>query len=117
MKANIEHPTRITHDRVREYTGNEDVMCLHALGQPLATELQNIVRFQYAQAKTAAAAIRYVLDHIKRNSVLRYEIGAGTQTFEELTAAYAGLTGDDVDQVRNDTIRGSAALHRHQEAA
>ncbi len=101
---------------LREFSGPEDVMCLHAICQPLATDMQEVIRFQRAQlVRITQHAVKYLLIRISREAALREQIGAGTETFERLTAVYAEATGLDVDAVRDHYIPGSARLHKRGE--
>lgn len=56
-------------------------------------------------------AIRHTLQRIKDNPRVQYELGAGTETYELLTAAAAALWGEPVDKVRDHHLPGSAAIH------
>lgn len=98
--------------KVREWTGPEDVMPLHAICQPVVTEAQQCIRFQRQQLDRCAEALHYVLRRIKNEERVRMLLGAGTEVFEKLTAALADAKDRDVDAVRDYYIPGSAALHR-----
>lgn len=63
----------------------------------------------------ACQAIKYILDRIGAEADVAYRLGAGTQTFELLTASYAELSGTPVDTVRNEILPGSAAIHRRED--
>jgi hypothetical protein len=60
----------------------------------------------------ARKAIVHVLNRIRSDEKVRYYLGAGTESFEQLTGAYASLCDLPVDDVRNRYIPGSADLHR-----
>lgn len=100
--------------KLLEYRGLDDVMCLHAICQPVVSQMQNCIRFQNEQLQGCAAALHHVLKRIKVDEKVQYKLGAGTESFELLTAALADCTNRDVDAVRDYYIPGSAALHRDQ---
>ena len=58
------------------------------------------------------SAIAHVLSRIREDDKVRYHLGVGTESFSRLTKAYAALTGEPIDRVRNFVIPGSAAIHR-----
>lgn len=60
----------------------------------------------------AKTALRGVARKIKNEPKVAYHIGAGSQTFEDVTAALAALDEKDVHQLRDSLIPGSADLHR-----
>lgn len=97
--------------KVREFTGNGDVIPLHAIDQGLVTDMQKCIRFQRAQLDKCADALHYVLNRISREPDLRNKMGAATETFERLTAALADAKDRDVDALRDHYIPGSAAIH------
>lgn len=100
--------------KVREFLG-ADVMCLHAVCQPVATDMQNAIRFQRQQLDQCAEALHYVLNRIKREDEVRKRLGCGSEVYERLTAALANITDRDVDALRDHYIPGSAAIHRSHE--
>lgn len=57
-------------------------------------------------------AIAHVLSRIQDDKDVRFYLGAGTEAFGKLTAAYAALTLRPVNFVRNKIIPGSAAMYR-----
>lgn len=105
-------PEMVTRAKLREWTGDADVMCLHAICQPVVNEAQGCIRFQRQQLDACAAALHYVLDRVRTEERIRMLLGAGTETFERLTAALANASDRDVDAVRDHYIPGSAKLHR-----
>lgn len=100
--------------KLREFVG-EDVVCLHAIAQPLVNDMQNGIRFQRQQLEQCAEALHYVLHRIKREEEVRNKLGCGTEVYERLTAALANITDRDVDALRDHYIPGSAAIHRSHE--
>lgn len=57
-------------------------------------------------------ALSHVLHKIKDNPRVQYELGAGTQCFELVTAAAALLWNQPVDTVRDHFIPGSSQMHK-----
>lgn len=55
----------------------------------------------------ATKAIQSTLKRIRADERIRHLIGVGSQTFDELTAAYSELTGVDLVKVRENFITGS----------
>ncbi len=102
--------------KLREYAGPEDVMCLHALAQPLVHDLQEVIRFQKQQLETCADAIAYTLGRIAKERSARDVMGTCTETYERLTNALAEASNLDVDALRDQFIPGSAAFHRRAAA-
>jgi hypothetical protein len=98
----------------QEFIGH-DIVCLHVLDQPLVSQMQKAIRFQQDLQIEAAKNIWYVLRRIKEDDQVRYHLGAGTESYARLTAAYASLTGKDVDAIRDQVLPGSADLHKEQE--
>jgi hypothetical protein len=96
----------VTPDLVREFTG-EDVMCLHAICQPLVNEMQAVIRHQREQLNRAVAAMEYSIRRQGDNL-------AGTQQFTNLTKIIAEIKGMDVDAVRDHFIPGSASIHKER---
>jgi hypothetical protein len=58
-----------------------------------------------------AVAITHVLGRISGDEKVRYYLGAGTEAFGRLTAAYAALKKRPVDEVRDEILPGSASIH------
>jgi hypothetical protein len=110
---------KITDDDVmrelaRRMSSQEDILCLHALAQPLVSEMQDVIRYQKRQLDRCADALEYALNRISRENELRNLFGAGTETYERLTAAAAEISGDDVDSLRDQIIPGSASIHKRR---
>lgn len=103
--------------RAKILSSGEDVLCLHALAQPLVSEMQEVIRFQNKQLAQSADAIRHALIRIGSSEELQHHLGICTETFERLTAAFAEIEDLPVDQVREDVIPGSSAFHRKTEEA
>ena len=57
-------------------------------------------------------ALSYVLNRISNNAEVQNLIGCGTETYERLTEAYSLVTGESLDEVREEFIPGSASIHR-----
>lgn len=87
-------------------------MCLHAICQPVVNEAQAVIRHQRDQLDRCAQALDYLFLRLHDEERLRQLIGAGTETFERLTAIQAEILGTDVDLLRDQIIPGSAGLHR-----
>lgn len=62
------------------------------------------------QNKLAKRAVLQVLMRIKQDPQARAALGAGTETFDLLTATAAALTGSPLKTVRNNIAPGSGAL-------
>lgn len=62
--------------------------------------------------EVAKHAIGHVLQRIRDDKDVRYRLGAGTQSFGQLTEAYALLTGQAASDVREQFIRGSSCLYQ-----
>lgn len=104
-------------EKAVEYSGPDDVVCLHALAQPLVHEMQQVVRFQEKRLEQAGESIWYILNRLRSDSALRNLLGCGTESFERLTESFADISGKDVEFIRNESIPGSAAIHRPRVAA
>jgi len=78
----------------------------------MSAELSPDLIAKSARALVAAeVAIGHVLKQLKRSPSLRYHLGAGSESYHQLTAAYAELTDGNVDEIREQTIPGSARVH------
>jgi len=58
--------------------------------------------------KVAQRAICTTLKRIGKDKDVAYKLGPGSQTFDELTAAFSELTGQPLEKIRNDVSPGSA---------
>lgn len=101
--------------KLLEYVGPDDVLCLHAICQPVVNEMQNCIRFQRRQLDECAVALHHVLNRIKTDDKVQYKLGAGTETFGKLTAALASIKDRDVHALRDHYIPGSSGLYREVE--
>ena len=99
--------TVVPTELVNEFTG-DDVLCLHAICQPLVDQMQAVIRFQRDQLSRAVAALDYSI-RMQGNNLL------GTQQFTKSTLIISELTGKDVDSIREHYIQGSANMHRGRE--
>lgn len=52
----------------------------------------------------AQVALRHMISQIKNNPALKYHLGFGTQTFSNLTEAYASLSGEDLKALREKAL-------------
>jgi hypothetical protein len=55
---------------------------------------------QEEQIEKSKKAISHVLNRLREDDALRYQLGFGTQSFELLTEAAAALFDEPVEQVR-----------------
>lgn len=101
--------------KLREFGGDADIICLHAIDQQLVTEMQETIRDLLDQRERIGGVIRGLLNKIKADDRYRYLMGAGTQTFADLTQSYALASTLDVDAIRETVIPGSAAFYRATE--
>lgn len=102
----------IDQAKVNRWAYGADVLCLHAVCQPVVSEMQMALRQQRRQLDRCADALEYLFNRIHRDQPVRNVIGAGTEAFERLTAIAAEISGDDVDGLREQIIPGSASIHR-----
>jgi hypothetical protein len=117
METETEIDTEALRKKAAHFAGNCDVLCLHALAQPLVDEMQNVIRYQQTIIDRELKAIEYVLNRIQNSESVSYVIGAGTETFGKLTEAKAIATGLDVEGIRNEVLPGSASIYRERRAA
>ena len=97
MKAAESDPA-ILRAKLKEFTG-ETVICLHAIDQPLVTDMQNCIRFQAGQLDECALTIVHLLKRIANHKQVRYYCGAGTETYDRLTKALALILGVDQAEI------------------
>lgn len=83
-------------------------MCLHPIVQPVVSDAQAVIRWQRSMLDRAVAAMEYSLARGGKNLL-------GTQQFTNLTASIAEITNQNVDDVRESWIAGSASMHRERE--
>jgi glycerate-2-kinase len=57
----------------------------------------------------ATKAIKHLLQRVKDDDSVYFLIGAGSQSFDLLTEAYATLTGNDLSVIRKELMSKSAA--------
>lgn len=50
--------------------------------------------------EAASAAILHILTRIRDNPAIAYHMGKGTETWEQITAAYASMTEQEAEAVR-----------------
>jgi len=62
------------------------------------------------QNKLARRAVLHVLMLIRKSPAVRNELGAGTESFDLLTAAASVLTNEPLLKIREHVAPGSAAL-------
>ena len=60
--------------------------------------------------KLAEKALLATLKRIQSVPAVGYHIGAGSSTFELVTAAFSAINGQPVDEVRENIMPGSAAI-------
>jgi hypothetical protein len=60
--------------------------------------------------KLAQKALLSVTRRIQNCKEIGYHMGAGTATFEYVTGALAAINGQPVDEVRENTVKGSASI-------
>ena len=96
----------------RRMAAPEDILCLHALAQPLVSEMQGVIRFQRRQLDQCAKALSYVLERIRNEHEAAHRFGVCTEAYDRLTAALSEATDQDVDALRDSILPGSARLHR-----
>lgn len=97
------------------FDNEEAVTPLHAIDNNLVQNMHKVIRWQASLLKQADLAIIKVLMRIKTDAEVQYKIGAGSQTYEDVTAAHAAIVNLNVDEVRDYTIPNSAAVHRGNE--
>jgi len=107
MPVKSKHDIPVSEELIREFTG-EDVLCLHAICQPLTDQMQAVIRHQRAQLDCAAEVMSYSLRR-QGNNLL------GTQQFTDVTRMIAEITGENVDTVRESFIEGSSKIHKGEE--
>jgi hypothetical protein len=98
-------------ERIKEFAGQEDVLCLQGIDQPLVTDMQNCIRLQRAQLDHAAKSIRHILNRIANHESVRYHCGARTQTYGLLTEALADIENVPHALVCDHYLPGSSYLH------
>ena len=101
----------IYRDLARQLTSPEDVLCLHAICQPVVNQMQNVVRFQRRQLDQCADAIGYLMDRLQADSRLA-NLFLGTESFTRLTAALAEIKNENLFVLREFILPGSGPLHR-----
>lgn len=62
-------------------------------------------------------AISKLLQRIREDERVRFLLGVGTRSYEQLTDAASKLWLEDVDKLRDSFIPGSAAIHRPRKSA
>ena len=60
--------------------------------------------------KVARKAVQSVLRRIKEDEKVRYHLGAGSETYDRLTAAEAALGDLDLNKVKDTVIPGSSRI-------
>lgn len=60
--------------------------------------------------KLAEKALLATLKRIRDVKEVNYHIGAGSSTYEYVTAAFSAISGQPVDVVRENTCKGSASI-------
>jgi hypothetical protein len=60
--------------------------------------------------KLAEKALLKVLKRIQTKKEIAYHMGAGSETYEYVTAAFSAINGQPLDDVREKTFEGSAAI-------
>ena len=93
-------PAETLHAQLAEFTCREDVLCLFAIDQPLVTQMQRCIRFQAEIQSRVVLDLGYVLRRICQDPDLAFHM-LGTESFARITAAYALLTNQPVDEVRH----------------
>lgn len=107
----VEVTSPVTQAKINEWARGADVLCLHAICQPVANEMQAAIRFQRRQLDRIARDLDYVFARMRNDAVFRGQFEA-TECFARLTAAAAEAKGVDVNTLRNSIIPGSARMHR-----
>jgi hypothetical protein len=100
--------------RALHFAGDCDVLCLHALAQPLVGEMQAAIRYQQAVIELQSEAINHVLQRIRYSHEVAHTLGAATETYQLLTEAYAEAGDYNVDALRDEILPGSACIHRRR---
>src|ERR1035438_3624124 len=72
----------------------------------------NLQAFLSPAPHEVVCALSYVLNRISNNAEVQNLLGLGTESFERLTQAYSLVTGESVDEVREEFIPGSSSVHR-----
>jgi hypothetical protein len=93
----------VTTALIREFSG-EDILCLHAICQPLVTDLQAVIRHQQELLRQSVEAMEYSIWRQRDNLV-------GTQQYTNLTRVISQITGEDLDALRDRFIPGSSSIH------
>jgi hypothetical protein len=65
--------------------------------------------------KLAEKALLNVLKRIQAKKEIAYHMGAGSHTFDLVTAAFSAINGQPLDEVREKTFEGSAAISTSME--
>jgi len=105
----------ILRDLALTLSNPNDVLCLHAICQPVVSEMQDVIRYQRRQLDLCVEALAYALNRIAAEQVLRFRMGEGTEVFGLLTLALAEASNRNVNNLRNEILPGSAAIHQEME--
>ena len=82
----------VMRDLASKLARGEDVLCLHALAQPLVSEMQDVIRFQRAQLDECSQAFHYFLRRVQEEPALQSPMIA-TEALARIVRATAAIVG------------------------